>query len=261
MVRALEMMANHEIGPRPGRCTASARTLGRRRRRQVGTMCRSRRRRQVTPRCCGHVRRRVAGLPAKSCPRICRRRRAAARSSIGAGKASAAMARAVEDHWPGRSTASSSRATATACRASDRDRRGRAPGARCGRRMPRARSSSWSGPGPDDLVLVPDLGRRLGAAGAAGARADARGQAGRQPGAARLGRAIDEMNCVRKHLSAIKGGRLAAAAPRPSRDAADLRRPGRRPLRHRLGPHVPDASTFADARAILPASASSRPPP
>ena len=48
---------------------------------------------------------------------------------------------------------------------------------------------------------------------------------------------ITEMNCVRKHLSAIKGGRLAAAAaPAPRRDARDLRRAGRRSVGDRIGP-------------------------
>ena len=44
----------------------------------------------------------------------------------------------------------------------------------------------------------------------------------------RSGAAIDEMNTVRKHLSRIKGGRLAARArPRSGRHARDLRRAGR----------------------------------
>ena len=61
------------------------------------------------------------------------------------------------------------------------------------------------------------------------------------------------MNIVRKHLSAIKGGRLAAAAyPGPARDPGDLRRAGRRPGGDRLRPdRRPTRSTFADARAVL----------
>ena len=118
-----------------------------------------------------------------------------------------------------------------------RDRRGGASGARRGRRARRASACSElvSGLAPDDLVLAPDLRRRLVAAAAARAGPDARRQAGGQPGAARSGASIGEMNCVRRHLSAIKGGRLAAAC-HPARvgDAADLRRAGRRPDRHRL---------------------------
>ena len=50
------------------------------------------------------------------------------------------------------------------------------------------------------------------------------------------GAAIGEMNTVRKHLSRIKGGRLAGRAfPRRSRDARNLRRARRRPGGHRLG--------------------------
>lgn len=66
------------------------------------------------------------------------------------------------------------------------------------------------------------------------------------------GAAIDEMNVVRKHLSQIKGGRLAVAAY-PARvvtlTISDV--PGDDPSIIASGPTVPDHSTAADARAII----------
>src|SRR5258706_4227377 len=66
------------------------------------------------------------------------------------------------------------------------------------------------------------------------------------------GAGITEMNCVRKPLSAIKGGRLAAAAA-PARVVtlaiSDV--PGDDPAVIGSGPTVPDPTTFADARAVL----------
>ena len=66
------------------------------------------------------------------------------------------------------------------------------------------------------------------------------------------GAAIDEMNCVRKHLSAIKGGRLGALCA-PARvltlTISDV--PGDDPAVIASGPTVPDAGTCADALAIL----------
>lgn len=66
------------------------------------------------------------------------------------------------------------------------------------------------------------------------------------------GATIGEMNTVRKHLSAIKGGRLAAAAA-PARMVtlaiSDV--PGDDPAVIGSGPTVPDPTTFADARALL----------
>ena len=66
------------------------------------------------------------------------------------------------------------------------------------------------------------------------------------------GAAIDEMNCVRKHLSAIKGGRLAAACA-PARVVtlvvSDV--PGDSPSVIGSGPTVPDPTTCADALAVL----------
>jgi hydroxypyruvate reductase len=66
------------------------------------------------------------------------------------------------------------------------------------------------------------------------------------------GAAIDQMNCVRKHLSAIKGGRLAARCA-PARVVTLLISdvPGDEPSVIGSGPTVPDASTCADALAIL----------
>ena len=66
------------------------------------------------------------------------------------------------------------------------------------------------------------------------------------------GATIHEMNCIRKHLSAISGGRLAAAA-HPARVVtiaiSDV--PGDDPAVIASGPTVPDPTTFAEARALV----------
>ena len=66
------------------------------------------------------------------------------------------------------------------------------------------------------------------------------------------GATISEMNTVRKHLSGIKGGRLAAAAaPAKLVTLAISDVPGDDPAVIASGPTVPDPTTFADARAIV----------
>ena len=68
----------------------------------------------------------------------------------------------------------------------------------------------------------------------------------------RSGAAIDEMNCVRKHLSAVKGGRLAAAAfPAPVVTLAISDVPGDDPAVIASGPAIGDPGTRDDALAIL----------
>jgi hydroxypyruvate reductase len=63
---------------------------------------------------------------------------------------------------------------------------------------------------------------------------------------------ITEMNAVRKHLSAIKGGRLAkAAAPARVVTLAISDVPGDDPAVIGSGPTVPDPTSFADARALI----------
>jgi glycerate 2-kinase len=68
----------------------------------------------------------------------------------------------------------------------------------------------------------------------------------------RSGASISEMNCVRKHLSAIKGGRLAVAChPAPVITLAISDVPGDDPAVIASGPTVADPTTFAEARDIL----------
>ena len=108
------------------------------------------------------------------------------------------------------------------------------------------------GLGPDDLVLalISGGGSALCAAPAEGLTLADKQAINRALLA--CGANISEMNCVRKHLSAIKGGRLAAAA-RPARVVtlaiSDV--PGDDPAVIASGPTVPDPTTFADARAIV----------
>jgi glycerate 2-kinase len=68
----------------------------------------------------------------------------------------------------------------------------------------------------------------------------------------RSGANIAEMNCVRKHLSAVKGGRLAVAAyPASVVTLAISDVPGDDPAVIASGPTVADPTNLADARAVL----------
>ena len=68
----------------------------------------------------------------------------------------------------------------------------------------------------------------------------------------RSGAAIGEINTVRKHLSRIKGGRLARHAhPAKLSTIAISDVPGDDPSAIGSGPTVPDPTTLIDARAII----------
>ena len=106
--------------------------------------------------------------------------------------------------------------------------------------------------GPDDLVLclLSGGGSALLACPAAGITLE-----DKQATTGALlasGATIAEMNCVRKHLSAIKGGRLAAAChPAPLVTLAISDVPGDDAAVIASGPTVPDPTTFAEARDVL----------
>jgi len=66
------------------------------------------------------------------------------------------------------------------------------------------------------------------------------------------GASIDEINTVRKHLSAVKGGRLAAAAPEATKitlAVSDV--PVGKESALASGPTLPDPTTVADAKRII----------
>ena len=173
---------------------------------------------------------------------------------IGAGKAAAAMAKAVEDNWDGplEGLVVTRYGHGADCRRIEvieaahpvPDRKGREA---AGRILALAEDL-----GPDDLALC-----LISGGGSALLSLPARGIALEEKQAVnrallKSGAAIDEMNCVRKHLSAIKGGRLAAAAA-PARVVSLLISdvPGDDPAVIASGPTIADPTTFAEARAIL----------
>ena len=101
------------------------------------------------------------------------------------------------------------------------------------------------------LVLLSGGASAMLAAPAAGIDLDAKLETARL--LMRAGAAIDELNCVRKHLSRIKGGRLAAAAGSTITLAlSDVHGPvPDDPSVIGSGPTVADPTTFADALAIV----------
>jgi hydroxypyruvate reductase len=173
---------------------------------------------------------------------------------IGAGKASAAMAKAVEEHWPDPLTGLvvTRYGYAVPCERIEIVEAAHPVPDQAGEDAARRMLQFVGGLTADDVVLClisgggssllplaqpglslvdkQDLNRALLASGAS----------------------IGEMNCVRRHLSAIKGGRLAAAC-QPARVInlllSDV--PGDDPIDIASGPTVPDPTTCADALEIL----------
>ena len=173
---------------------------------------------------------------------------------VGAGKAAAAMARAVEDNWPG----SLSGLVVTRyghgveCRRIEVVEAAHPVPDAAGEQAARRILTAVQNLTADDLVLclISGGGSALLSLPAPGLSLEDKQAANRA--LLRSGATIAEMNCVRKHLSAIKGGRLAAASSPASVVTlmiSDV--PGDDPSIVASGPTVADPSTFADARAIL----------
>lgn len=174
---------------------------------------------------------------------------------VGAGKAAASMARAVEQHWPGGpldGVVVTRYGHAVECdKIAVVEASHPVPDA-AGEKAAALILEKVKGLGAEDLVLCLISGGgsallALPAPGLSLADKQAVNQALLKSGAN-----IAEMNCVRKHLSAIKGGRLAAAAA-PARVISLLISdvPGDDPAVIASGPTVPDPTSFADARAVI----------
>jgi glycerate 2-kinase len=176
---------------------------------------------------------------------------------VGAGKAAASMARAVETRWPPDKPLSGLFVT--------RYVHGVGPLRRidvveAAHPVPDAAGQKAAGRildlvrglGPEDLVLclISGGGSALLSLPARGITLDDKQALNKA--LLRSGANIHEINCVRKHLSAIKGGRLAVAAA-PARIVSlivsDV--PGDDPSVIASGPTTPDATTLADAKAVL----------
>ena len=174
---------------------------------------------------------------------------------VGGGKSAALMAAALEDAWPDvalEGTVVTRYGHATPTRRIEVIEAAHPVPDANSERGARRLLERVQGLGPDDLVLalISGGGSALLALGAPGITLADKQAINRALLAS--GATITEMNAVRKHLSAIKGGRLAlAAAPARVVTLAISDVPGDDPAVIASGPTVPDPTTFADARAIL----------
>lgn len=173
---------------------------------------------------------------------------------VGAGKAAAAMAKAVEDHFPApvEGLVVTRYGHAVPCRSIEVVEAGHPVPDEAAPAAARRILDLVAACGGDDLVLalVSGGGSSLLTLPAPGLELSDLQAVNRALLAA--GATIDETNCVRKHLSAIAGGRLAVAAwPAPVLTLAISDVPGDDPSVIASGPTVPDPTTCADALTIL----------
>jgi glycerate 2-kinase len=173
---------------------------------------------------------------------------------IGAGKASAAMAQAVEQNWRG--TVSGLVVTrygyAVPCKQIEIAQAAHPVPDAAGMHAAQRMLDLVGHLSADDLVLclISGGGSALLPLPAKGLTLDLKQNISRALLAS--GATIAEMNCVRRHLSAIKGGRLAAAC-HPAQVLTLLISdvPGDRPVDIASGPTVADPTTSADALSIV----------
>ena len=196
----------------------------------------------------------AAALPDKSLPAYLPKPPKGRTIVVGCGKAAASMARAVEDHWKGEISglvvtryghnAPTRKIEVVEAAHPVPDLAGREAAERILKMV--------QGLSADDLVLflVSGGGSALLALPAPGLTLTDKQAISKA--LLKSGANIAEMNCVRKHLSAVKGGRLAAAcAPAKVVTLAISDIPGDDPAVIASGPTVADPTTFADALAIL----------
>jgi hydroxypyruvate reductase len=173
---------------------------------------------------------------------------------IGAGKAAASMARAVEDHWQGplEGLVVTRYGHGTETKHIEVVEASHPVPDQAGSEAAKRILAMVRGLSADDLVLclISGGGSSLLALPADGITLEDKQAVNRA--LLKSGAGITEMNCVRKHLSAIKGGRLAAACA-PARVVTLLISdvPGDDPSVIASGPTVPDPTSFADALAIV----------
>ena len=173
---------------------------------------------------------------------------------IGAGKASAAMARAVEDHWPGdlSGLVVTRYGYTVPCERIEIVEAAHPVPDAAGMEAARRIRALVQGLTPDDLVLclISGGGSALLALPLDGLTLEDKQAVNRA--LLKSGATIAEMNCVRRHLSAVKGGRLAAAC-HPARVVTLLLSdvPGDDPMDIASGPTVADPTTCGDALAIV----------
>jgi len=173
---------------------------------------------------------------------------------IGAGKAAAMMARAVETHWNGElsGTVVTAQGHALACERIEVIEATHPVPAEAGQRAAERMLEQVRGLSSADLVLclLSGGGSALLPLPAAGLSLADKQSVTRT--LLRSGATIGEINTVRRHLSRIKGGRLGVAC-HPARlvtlAISDV--PGDVPVDIASGPTVADPTTCADALAVL----------
>ncbi len=173
---------------------------------------------------------------------------------IGAGKASAAMARAVEDHWAGPlcGLVVTRYGYNVPCERIEIVEAAHPVPDDAGAQAAQRLLETVQGLNADDIVLclISGGGSALLPLPIKGLTLSDKQHVSRALLAS--GASISEMNCVRRHLSAIKGGRLAAAC-HPARVITLLLSdvPGDNPMDIASGPTVSDPTTCQDALEIV----------